>query len=202
LFGKLEELPERFSRVHAPFICSNSSAYWRRLLVSAHRVLGKNHVDAALDTVRNRLLTFVLELETEFPEKAKSEEAASEIPTDRSTQLFQTYVYGGHNVVASGYGITQQTAFSQPHISPLDLAALLDYVRGIGVPEDDVAELQQVLEAEEISPEPGRLGPRAEGWLGKLATKGIEGATTATVGQLVEYAAKAIAQYYGVDLGS
>jgi hypothetical protein len=32
LFGKLEELPERFSRVHAPFICSNSSAYWRRLL--------------------------------------------------------------------------------------------------------------------------------------------------------------------------
>ncbi len=170
-------------------------------LVSAHRVLGKNYVDAALDTVRNRLLTFVLELETEFPDKAKSEVAASEIPTERSAQLFQTHVYGGQNIIASGHDITQQTVFPPPGISPRDLAALLDYMRGLGVPEEAVSELLEVVEEEEAPSEPGRLGPRAEGWLGRLATKGIEGATTATAGQVVQYAAKAIAQYYGVDLG-
>jgi hypothetical protein len=170
-------------------------------LVSAHRVLGKNHVDAALDTVRNRVLAFVLELETRFPEKAESEEAAGEIPTDLSAQIFHTHVYGGQNVIASGHDITQQMDFSPPDLLAGDLEALLGYVRKLGVPEEDVIQLQEIVEVDEVPSEPKKLGPRAESWLGRLATKGIEGAATATAGQVVQYTAKAVAQFYGLDSG-
>jgi len=169
-------------------------------LAAAQQPIPRNAVEGILDAVRNRLLAFVLELETQFPEKAESEEAAGEIPADRSAQIFQTHVYGGQNVIASGHDITQQTVFTPPDLSAGDLGALLNYVRELGVSEEDVVDLKRVVE-EEAPSEPGQLGPRSEGWLGRLATKGIEGATTATVGQVVQYAAKAIAQYYGFDPG-
>jgi hypothetical protein len=170
-------------------------------LVAAQQPIPRNAVEGILDAVRNRLLAFVLELETQFPEKAESEEAAGEIPADRSAQIFQTHVYGGQNVIASGHDITQQTVFTPPDLLAGDLGALLDYVRELGVSEEDVVDLKKVVEEEALS-EPGQLGPQSEGWLGRLATKGIEGATTATVGQVVQYAAKAIAQYYGFDPGT
>lgn len=171
-------------------------------LVSAYQLLGKNQVDAILDTIRNRLLTFMLELEAQFPEKAKSEEAAGEIPTERSAQIFQTHVYGGQNVIASGQDITQQTVFPPPEISVGDLDALLGYIQALGVTEEDIADLREALKEDETPSEPTKLGPRTTNWLGRIATKGVESTTTAAIGQVVQYAVKAIAQYYGVDLGT
>ncbi len=81
------------------------------------------------------------------------------------------------------------------------LEALLDYVRGLNVPEEDVSELRTALEDDEAPSEPGELGPQTSGWLGKLAMKGFEGASSGATGQGVQYLGKAIAQYYGIDLG-
>ena len=148
-------------------------------------------------------MAFVLELETQFPEKAGSEEAAGDIPVESSTQIFHTHVHGGQNVIAAGRDITQQTAFSPPELSTGDLEALLSYVRrDLGLPKDDVAELREALADDEVPSEPTALGPRTTSWLGRIATKGVEGATTAAIGQVMQYATKAIAQYYGIDVGT
>ncbi len=171
-------------------------------LVSAHQPVPRSAVEAILDTVRNRLLTFMLELEQQFPDLAESEEAAKEIPREQAASIFHTYVYGGQNVVASGQNISQHTVFPPPDLSPGDLEALLDYVRELKVPEEDVLELREALEEDEASSEPGEPGPRTKGWLASLALKGFEGASSGAAGQVVEYVGKAIAQYYGIDLGS
>ena len=152
--------------------------------------------------MRNRLLTFMLELEEQFPDLAGSEEAARNIPKEEAASIFNTYVHGGQNVIASGQDIIQHTVFSPPDLSPGDLEALLDYMRELNLPEEDVAELQEALEEDEASSEPGELGPQTTGWLGRLAMKGFEGASSGAVGQVVQHAGKAVAQYYGVDLGS
>jgi hypothetical protein len=168
-------------------------------LSSAWQLLTKNQIDGILDTVRNRLLTFMLELEDQFPDLAESEVVAGHVPKEQAANIFHTNIYGSQNVVATGTHFTQ---IAQPSIPSRDLAALLNYLRELGISEEDVMELQEIVEEGEIPSEPGRLGPRAESWLGRLTTKGIEGATTATVGQVVQYAAKAIAQYFGFDSGS
>ena len=120
-------------------------------LVSGWQLLSKSQVDSILDTVRNRLLTFMLELEEQFPDLVESEDAAKNIPKEQAATTFNHYVYGGQNVIASGQGITQHTVFPQPELSPGDLEALLDYMRGLNLPEEDVAELQEVLEEDEPS---------------------------------------------------
>lgn len=170
-------------------------------LSSAWQLLSKNQMAGILDTVRNRLLAFMLELEEQFPDLAESEEAAKSIPTEQAAQIFHTHVYGGQNVIASGQDFTQQVVFPSPDLAPGDLEALLDYMRKLNVPEEDVAELQEALEEDEASSELGELGPQTSGWLAKLTMKGFEGASSGTAGQAVQHVGKAIAKYYGIDLG-
>lgn len=168
------------------------------VLSSAYQALSKSQIDGILGAICNRLLTFMLELEDAFPELAESEEAARDVPREQASNIFHTYVYGSENIVANGTHFSQVV---QPSVSPRDLTGLLDYVRRLGVSEEDVIELQAIVEAEEVPSESEKLPPRVEGWLGRLATKSIEGAVATTAGQVVQYCAKAIAQYYGVDLG-
>lgn len=166
-------------------------------LQSAWQLLGKNQIDDILDTIRNRLLTFVLELEERFPELTGSEEIAEGVPKEQAGALFQSVViHGGQNVVGGGSQLAQ--TINQPSLSPQDIVALLEYVRGIeGVTEEDVVELQDAVEADEEPSEPGGFGSRVNAWLGKMATKSAESAAGTAAAQGVQYAAKALAQFYG-----
>jgi hypothetical protein len=127
-------------------------------LVSAHQPVSRSAIEGILDTVRNRLLTFMLELEEQFPDLAESEDAAKDVPKEQATHIFNTYVHGGQNVIASGQEITQHAIFPPPNLPPGDLEALLDYVRELNVPEEDVSELREALEEDEAPSVPGRLG--------------------------------------------
>ena len=46
------------------------------------------------------------------------------------------------------------------------------------------------------------VDPLGSAWLGRMATKTPEDASTAATNQTVQYMAKAIAQYYGLTPGS
>jgi len=74
-------------------------------------------------------------------------------------------------------------------------------MRDLNVPEEDVVGLREALEEDEAPSEHGELGPQSSGWLGRLAMKGFEGASSGATGQIVQHAGKAIAQYYSIDLG-
>ena len=169
-------------------------------LQSAWQLLGKNQIDDILDTIRNRLLTFVLELEERFPELAGLEEIPEEVSQEQAGALFQSVViHGGQNVVGGGSQLAQ--TINQPGLSPHDLVALLEYVRGIkGVAEEDVVELEEALEADEEPSESGGFGARVNAWLGRMATKSAESAAGTVATQGVQCATKAIAQYYGLVL--
>lgn len=91
--------------------------YERMTCLGAWRVISKSQIEQIIDTVRNRLLTFLLELEQIEPQLGEilpDEEPT--IPNDKILQVFQTHVWGGCNVIGSGTALSQEetmTVFDQ-----------------------------------------------------------------------------------------
>ena len=165
--------------------------YANMRLVSAWKLINDKDITRILDVVRNKLLDFVLELQDSFPELAESDDKIGEVPLEQTTNIFNTHIHGGQNVVAAGTNITQNV---QQEVRSNDLDSLLSYLKSIGVSEEDTQELKEAVEADGPAEESAGLGPRVRDWLGK---KAAEGALNATLSGIATTTAKAIAQYYG-----
>jgi len=163
-------------------------------LVAAWQAISKNFLESVQHTVRNRMLTFVLELENRFPETIGSEEAISRVPSEQTQNIFQTYVLGGQNVMASGTGFVQQ---AHTNVQENDIDSLLHYMRVLNVSDEDVDELREAIGEDETPPDRGTFGSRVAGWIGKMTQKSLEGAwmTSSNVG--VQALIDAISRYYG-----
>lgn len=68
--------------------------------IDAWKCVGKNQIEQIIDSVRNRLLGFVLELERKYPEIAESDKAISNIPQAQAATIVNNYIFGGKPVVA------------------------------------------------------------------------------------------------------
>lgn len=71
--------------------------------VSAWKVIPRGIIEQVLDTVRNRLLSFILELEELTPDIGELPPGGRPpISDERVQQVFNTYILGGQNVLGSG----------------------------------------------------------------------------------------------------
>ena len=165
--------------------------YANMRLVSAWKLINDKDITHILDIVRNKLLTFVLELQDQFPELTESDDKIGEVPPERITYMYNTHIHGNQNVVAAGTNITQNV---QQEVRSNDLDSLLSYLKSIGVSEEDAQELKEAVEEDGPAEESAGFGPRVRDWLGK---KTAEGALNATLSGIATTAAKAVAQYYG-----
>lgn len=163
-------------------------------LVSAWQLISKNVLESVCSTVRSRLLTFVLELEDQFPDIVDSENDVSNISKEQTKDIFVTNVLGGNNVLASGAGFTQQ---AQVNVQQNDISSLLKYVRSLNVADEDVSELRDAIETDELPTASGTFGSRVSKWIGKMTQKSLEGAWTTTTNQGWQALIGAISQYYG-----
>jgi hypothetical protein len=109
------------------------------------------------------------------------------IPQEKITQIFNTYVIGSANNIATGSSHVSQRSVSG--VEAGDLESLLVYIRGLGVSNDQVSALKVVAESSSVDRKIA-----AEGWLGKLVMSAATGATTTSIG----LAANAIARYFGL----
>jgi hypothetical protein len=162
--------------------------------LSAWKSLSRGQIEQVLDTVRNRLLSFVLDLKEKYPEISKSEEAISGIPKEQVASSFNTYIFGSYNVVASGIGIDQKV---HQQIARNDLDALLKYLENIGVPRDDTRELEKAIKADGSKTEQNKFGPKVAEWIGKMIKKILEGAWNVSISTAPELLTKALSRYYG-----
>ena len=70
--------------------------------LDAHRVVSRNQFEQITDTVKNRLLTFLLELEQIEPNLGETSPADKpSIAGETITRVFNTVILGGHNVVGT-----------------------------------------------------------------------------------------------------
>ncbi len=163
------------------------------VLVDAEQPVPIHTVLGILDQVKNRLLSFVLELQEHdiTPENRKSQR----VPPETAKNLFNVTIYGNQNTVASGESVNQTIKTVQKG----DSESLLNFLRGLDLGDDDIREI-----AEAISVEPsatnGRFGPRVRSWLGGMMEKMASGALAVGSNATATMMTNALKDFYDISL--
>ncbi|MYC87154.1 MAG: hypothetical protein F4X22_02810 [Gemmatimonadales bacterium] len=156
-------------------------------LAGAHKPIPKHAIAGILDSIRNRLLDFVLDVPI-------TDNELQDGTFDRSSvrNVFHTHIHGSQNAIAVGENVSQ--ALSQ--VSRGHLPSLLQYLRDQGIDEDDVLSLKQALAAEpEITEK--ELGPRVASWLGGMINKAASGTWDIAVETAPKLLLEALGKHYG-----
>lgn len=149
-----------------------------------------------VESVRNRVLDFVLQLVREAPAShGDAKSVAQEVPADRITQIFHTNVYGvGSNVAVGSSNFSQQ---SVPGIVKGDLGGLKTYLTTAGVATSDVDALEDAIQKDPVPATKGRFGARVAAWIGSMMQKAATGAWDVAAGTGGNLLAEALSKYYG-----
>jgi hypothetical protein len=178
----MRDLPLRLNNIYADMQCYSA---WGEIPVAG--MIG------IVNSVRNRILDFVLALRKELPDMGANvtEKQISSIPSDRATTIFLNVTGGYANVV--GTAVHSPVNFS---ITANDLTALRTALMQSGVDDADVADLESALK-EEPHPAAGKFGPKVVGWIGRMMKKAADGSWKIGLGAAGELLASAISRYYG-----
>ncbi len=162
--------------------------------VSAWHPLARNQVEQVLDTVRNRLLEFILELQKIHPEISRSEDEISEIPKEKVQSASSILILGNQNVIAAGSQISQNI---HQEMIKNDLDALLRVMRQIGVQEKDIEELKKAIEEDGPRTAPEKLGSKVAKWVGRITEKILDGSYKTISSVTSKLIVEALFRYYG-----
>lgn len=171
-----------------------SRIYERMNLGQAWKAIPSSAIVGILDTVRNRILNFVLEIESAAPDAGEIASSPALTP-EQVGNVFNTYIMGNVGNVASGSSNVEQHATVT--INQGDFESLSKFLKSLGVDESDIAELRDAVEAEPTTTKAG-FGRRVAGWIGKMVTKSAQGLWRVATTTASAVLTKAIAQYYGL----
>ncbi|WP_313559146.1 AbiTii domain-containing protein [Ruminiclostridium cellobioparum] len=81
--------------------------------MQAWKVIPSSAIVAALDAVRNRILSFALEIESESPDAGEAPINSQPLPQERVQQIFNTFITGNVQNVATGSTNVNQRAIGK-----------------------------------------------------------------------------------------
>jgi len=175
-----------------------SKIYEDMSLLDAWKVIPNGAIAALLDTVRNRILSFVLEIEAEAPDAGEALPNVKPIDDKRVNQVFNTYIQGNvDSLVAGSQTITHNTEIT---VIQNDLESLKQYLESIGIGELDLKELDQAIQEDAESGVKGNLGDKVKAWLGKMVSKAGSSTWNIATSVATNLLIKALSAYYGSEL--
>jgi hypothetical protein len=146
-----------------------------------------------LNSVRNRILDFALAMWKEAPEAGEAgPQKLSPIEPNSVTQIFQTTVYGG---TATLVGAAADSSFTNNTTG--DFSGLQLLLKDAGLPEHEINELKQAIDADGEPKSSGQLGPKVSTWLSGVVKKAAEGLLQSSVTTVGKIAIDALSKYYG-----
>lgn len=148
-----------------------------------------------LSSVRNRILSFALEIEAANPNAGEALPGQQPISQGKVTQMVNNYIYGNVGNMASGEQITQSATIT---VNQGDFRALAEVLRQHQVEEAEIQKLKPLLKDETPSG-PGRFGKRVGGWLGAMLKKSAEGTWNVATTVAADVLTKALNRYYGLE---
>ncbi|MDP9573886.1 UNVERIFIED_ORG: hypothetical protein J2W66_004389 [Agrobacterium larrymoorei] len=143
---------------------------------------------AIVDTVRTRLLTFVLELKEQTVEE---EIEIEKLPPSTVQTLVQMTVIGGTNV----FGNVEQFAATTVQVG--DAESLKGTLAAMGVGHEELAILEADIEADQAE-ESKTLGKRTLNWIGRNAKAAGKGAVKISGDVATAVMTEAIKRYMGL----
>ena len=146
-----------------------------------------------IDTIRNRVLRFTLELKDELG--LVSDDLAA-LPQGRVDQYVNNYIFGGTNVISgTAHDFTQIGSIT---IAKNDMEGLTAALKNLGVQDDDVIELKNALQQDAAETTIPGLGQRTSASLKRIGSKlgqgGIKVGTEITTSVIT----KLVSQFLGL----
>jgi hypothetical protein len=163
-------------------------------LMQGWMVMSKSQVIGILSTVRNKILNFAIEIEATNPDAGEAAPGSTPVPTEKVSQIFNTYIYGTVGNVASGHDI-QQTA--TVNVQQGNFPSLAKYLKEQGIEEDDVLALKEAVKSEPKLLSSG-FGKKVSTWIGKMIQKSAEGTWKIGTTVAANLLTSAIKLYYGI----
>jgi hypothetical protein len=161
-------------------------------LVAAWQEIPASVFVSLVDTVRNRVLQFALELKKELGNVSDDVTAINDEKIDR---IFNTYIFGGTNVITGAAGdITQ---IGNVVVSPGDFTKLAVSIKMLGISDNAISTLKTAIDDDALKA-PASLGGKTAKWIKDNVAK-IKGPTAKAgldVGKAV--ITKWIMQYLGL----
>lgn len=164
---------------------------WRDMIcLKAHVDITPHIIAGVLDTVRNRVLMFALEIWKEAPDAGEAPAAGQfDVAPQRIEGIFNTYVLGPVGALAVGGSQTVDEV--NVTVTPGDVDSLRAVLSGLGIAPSDVRDLDQALATDATSPSAtGSLGPATATWIerfgGEVTNQGVALANCVTAGLLTE----------------
>jgi hypothetical protein len=163
--------------------------------LSAWQVVPRGAIVGILDTVRTRILNFVLEIEVEAPDAGEAAPGVHPVPQERIAQVFHTEIHGSVGNIATG-----STGFTQWNVAGVaqgDFNSLRAYLSTLGVDSEDLGELESATSKDQKSQQSG-MGEHTSKWLGKMIGKASTGALKVGTSVATTLLTRALAQYLGL----
>lgn len=165
------------------------------VLASAWNPISAQHFAGIIDTIRTRVLDFMIQIEKELdidvdePDKGSLKE---DISPQHVTNIFHNTIQG-QNIAMSNSGNVANINIQQGNFEDLK-----KYLYDLGVSSKELKELKTAIEADPAKPK-NTLGPKVSTWLSKLSIKGLKGGLSIAKDVAATLLAQAILRYYGMD---
>ena len=167
--------------------------------LSAWKVIPRGSIVTLVDAVRNRILNFVLEIESQAPDAGEAQPNNPPLPQEKVSQVFHTHIYGNVGNIAEGSQHFKQTA--KISVQENDINSLKTFLSSLGIPDEKVQELENAIAEDPVTEvkDTRRLGSRVSGWLGSIIsgiTQGVLPIIQNVDANLITYS---ILSYYGIQ---
>ncbi|MEO6787813.1 MAG: hypothetical protein ABI318_16935, partial [Chthoniobacteraceae bacterium] len=152
-------------------------------------------VIAIIETVRNRVLNFALEIEAANPNAGEAAPGSKPLPEKIVTQIFNTNITGNVGNVATGSSHFQQAATVQ--ITAGDTKALRESLKSLGVSDAEADELEAAIESDPPLKKRKGFGRKVGEWIGKMVSKSAQGLLKVSTEVAAETLSRTIKSYCG-----
>ena len=161
------------------------------VLFETYQRIPRGVLSGILDTIKNRLLEFVLELQGKAVMAATS--TGGRVEPDEIRNAINVTIYGSNNVVAAGDNIHQVVEHVQAH----NMESLLEHLKGYEVYDEDLADLVESIKREPVAAG-GNFGPKVSESIGKMLSKAASGIWGVGVERGSQILNEALRAYYGL----
>lgn len=160
----------------------------------AWKVIAPTSIIELLDTVRNKILDFALEIEMQAPDAGEASPDEQPVPQEEVSRIFHTVVMGNVGTLVAG---SSDFSIQTINVRQGDIASLQSYLQSLGLASGDIAELRKAIETDGKPKAAGTFGSGVSLWLGKMVTKAAGGTIKIGASVIGGVLTKAITHYYG-----
>ncbi len=163
--------------------------------MAAWKVIPRGSVLGLVDDVRNRVLSFALEIEKVNPEAGEAAVNSEPIPQSSINQIFYTQIYG--NVASISSESKKNTNIFNINVKG-DFQGLVKMLRELGIENDDINSLEKAIQADKEGSKE-EFGEKTSTWLSEMLRKTAKGLGKISLSVSTEVLPKLISNYFGLS---